>query len=115
MQRKEGDDMTIGYGSLLRAKPGNPIHARGGDGIAFVTDADADGFTFQWVTGDPATPGFSGDTGSIRHLDAWFDVVPEDEAARCLPEGFMPPPNPREDPAAAFMALFGFDAAASRP
>lgn len=98
--------MRIGYGSVLKAKPVNPIHARGGDGIAFVTHAGGDFFTFQWVTGDPATPGFSGDNGSIKHLDTWFDVVPEDEAARCLPKGYVPPPNPLEDPEASFRALF---------
>jgi hypothetical protein len=99
--------MPIGYGSVLKAKPFHPIHDRGGDGIAFVTHSDHHSFfTFQWVTGDPATPGFSGDTGSIKHLDTWFDVVPADEAARCLPEGYVPPPNPLEDPEASFRALF---------
>ena len=99
---------TISYGTVLRAKPHHPIHRRGGTGVAFVTD-NGDGtdfFTFMWVGGDPATPGFSGDSGAIRHLDTWFDVVPDDQRNAHLPQGFVPPPDPRADPAAAFRAMF---------
>jgi hypothetical protein len=99
--------MTIGYGSILKAKACHPIHDMGGDGIAFVTHADEAGFTFVWVSGDPATPGFAGDTGSVQHLDVWYEVVSENEAAILLPEGFVPPPDPLLDPAAALMAMFG--------
>ena len=99
--------MSIAYGSVLKAKPCHPIHRRGGDGVAFVTNVDMAGFTFLWVNGDPATPGFSGDVGSLRHLDTWFDVVPDEEASSVLPVGFVPPMDPLEDAMASFMSLFG--------
>jgi len=98
--------MTIKYGSILKAKPCHSIHDRGGTGIAFVTHADDDGFTFVWVPGGPATTCFVGGTGSIRHLATWYDIVPEDEAAKLLPQDFVPPPDPLLDPAAALMAMF---------
>lgn len=98
--------MTIAYGSVLKAKPCHPIHRRGGDGIAFVTNVSVGGFTFTWVNGDPATPGFSGDVGSLRHLDTWFDVVTAAEASSVLPAGFVPPVDPLVDPNASFASLF---------
>lgn len=96
----------IAYGSVLRARPCHPIHRRGGDGVAFVTHVDVSGFTFTWVSGDPATPGFSGDVGSLRHLDTWFEIVPDAEVENTLPEGFVAPVDPRKDPMASFMTLF---------
>lgn len=98
--------MTIAYGSVLKAKPCHPIHRRGGDGIAFVTNASVTGFTFTWVNGDPATPGFSGDVGSLLHLDTWFDVVPTEEAPSVLPADFVPPVDPLKDAKASFASLF---------
>ena len=101
----------IAYGTILKAKPHHSIYQRGGSGVAFVTE-NADGsdfYTFMWVDGDPAAPGFSGDVASIHHVDKWFDVIPQSECAQYLPEGFTPPPDPQEDPQAAFMALFNIN------
>lgn len=101
----------ISYGTILKAKPIHPIYQRGGSGIAFVTDnaEGSDFFTFMWVNGDPAAPGFNGDVGAIAHIDNWFDLVPSEEHDQHLPQGFTPPPNPKDDPHAAFEAMFDID------
>lgn len=101
----------IRYGTVLKAKDHHSIYQRGGDGIAFVTHngEGTDFFTFMWVGGDPAAPAFSGDTGTIKHLDKWFEIIPQDKHAEYLPAGFVAPPNPVDDPEAAFRAMFNFD------
>lgn len=100
---------TIRHGTILKALPSHPIIRQGGDGIAFVTTAQEgeNGITILWVNGNPCTPGFAGDLANRTDVGVWFEIVPEEEALTMLPAGFIPPPNPDEDPAGALQAIFG--------
>lgn len=100
---------SIRYGTILKALPCHPVVRQGGDGIAFVTHAmeGQDDITILWVSGDQRTPGFSGDLATRSDVGVWFEIVPDDQAAAMLPPGFVPPPDPTNDPEGAFMSIFG--------
>ena len=99
--------MHIEYGTVLKARPNHPIYAMGGTGIAFVTSnaQNTTAYTFMWINGDPTSP-FNGDIGAIKQIDTWFEVIPDDQKYRYLPDGFVAPPDPQNDPMVAFMAMF---------
>lgn len=88
---------------VLLAKPTHPTRRiHGGDGIATVVDAtEGNGsMTIHWVNGNPQTSAFNLDLHTS--LDGWFDIIPDEEHDKYLPEGYELPTN---DPMAMFQML----------
>ena len=82
-------------GMVLRAKPTHHMRrVHGSDGIVVVIENDPQynvGMWIHWVNGNPQLPGFEIDS----HPDGaeWFDIIPEEEHHKYLPEGYQIPPR----------------------
>jgi len=94
-------------GTLLLAKPEHPIRSYAkSDGAALVVQdhTESDFQVICWINPDPRT-GMRGDITAVEHTLSWFDIVPDSERHRHVPEGFVLPATPE----AVMEADFGSD------